>query len=395
MGRKWKEDKKRLVQHAVLAKWEIRKLFEMPMIWIFLLVCIVFNVLLTVRNRYGADYAAYVRDAGKEAGNKLGAAFDRRVEKLPESDYKQILVEETKGAEDIFEDYDTKELLQIYLSKYHVTGWTADALEWKYKLQEQRVKELARQDASMDIAAAGMTEELFRFLFQTLCRAVIIEGVLAAVFMALYISGSEWMARTWPVVYAGRRGRNIIKEKFAAGAFSAVLAYAAIAGISSAVFAAVWQLGDIWKADMSTQFYFISSMGLKLPFISWRTFTLGGYFMATLALGGIVVFVFYGLGYFCGLVMKNSYAGFVVLSASAAFNFELIMLAGSQGLWGLYEAVLWSPAAFLWFQPLWFSDMGISAVVPWQECAVGLFCVVITVLLLTVGFRYFKQKDMK
>lgn len=365
------------------------------MLWVFLLLCMVFNILLIAGNCYGSDYVSYVKEARQVTGNRLGAEFDSRAAKLPESDYKQDFVSEAKGAEDIFENYDTGELVQIYLSQYRITGWVADILEWKYQKQGQRVQELARQDASMDVAAAGMTEELFSFLFQKLCRAMVTEGMLLAVFMALYICGSEWMARTWPVVYTSRRGRAVQIEKLAAGALCAIASYVAITGVSSAVFAAVWKLGDIWEADMSTQFYSIASMGLKLPFIPWTTFTLRGYFMAVLAMGGIVVLVFYSIGYFWGLVMKNSYAGFVFLLASVALNFEWIMITGNNAWWGLYEAALWTPVAFWWFQPLWFSDMGISALVPWQECAVGLLCAIMAGVLLAAGLRYFNHKDMK
>lgn len=385
--------KNRTINKALL-QWEIRKLCGAPMLIVFLLLCIFFNVLLTAGNRYGAGYAAYVKEARKTTGSRLGAAFDARAKTLQESDYKQAFVEETKGAEDIFETYDPKETAQMYIDKFRITGWAADALEWKYQKQERRVTELAVQDASMDAGAAGMTKQLLDVLFWKLCRAVVTEGLLFAVFTALYVCGNEWIYRTQQTVYASRRGRLVQKEKLAAGALFAAAGYLAAAVISCAVFAAVWQLGDIWKTNMSTQFYYVSSMGLELPFVSWVPFTVRGYLAAVLAMGAIAVLVFYGMGYFCGLVMKNSYAGFLVLCAFLALDFELILLAGDHAQWEVYEAALWSPAAFWLLQPLWFSDMGISALVPWQECWTALLCLGVTGILLAAGLRYFYKRDM-
>lgn len=185
------------------------------------------------------------------------------------------------------------------------------------------------------------------------------------------------------------------REKLLAGMLYALAVYAGIAVVSCAVFAGVWQPGDIWGTSMSTQFYYMAAMGMRIPFVTWVPFTVRGYLTAVLLLGAAVVLVFYVFGYLAGLMAKNSYAGFVILFAAAAVNFEAVILAGNGAQWEIFETAMWSPVMFWWMQPLWFSDMGINAVVPWQECWTGILCLTAAGVFLYLGFRYFYRKDLK
>ncbi len=63
--------------------------------------------------------------------------------------------------------------------------------------------------------------------------------------------------------------------------------------------------------------------------------------------------------------------------------------------WGIYEAAMWTPFLLWWQQPQWFSDMGINAIVPWQECRTAGVCMGASVILLYAGFWYFARKDLK
>lgn len=146
---------------------------------------------------------------------------------------------------------------------------------------------------------------------------------------------------------------------------------------------------------MSTQFYEVYSMGIRLPFVPWTDFTMSGYLAAVLLLGMVLVVIFYLPGYLAGLLAQNSYIGFAAVFVASALNLEVIMLAGNAGSWGIYETAMWTPAGFWLLHPLWFTDMGIHAVVPWQECAVGALCLITAIVLSGCGFRYFNRKDLK
>lgn len=377
-----------------LISWEIKKLYAMPALSIFLLLCLLFNWMIVADSYYDSGYLNYVKEARKTTGSRMGGAFDAQAKKLPPSDYRQTLIDETKGAADIFEQYDPMDTARLLLNGYRIDGWPADALLWKYQQQRQRVQQLDREDVSLDVGAAGMTKHLLDSLFRRLCPAVIAEGILMAVFMALYICGHEQLCGTRPVVCTSRRGRMIQRDKLATGGLCALTVYWFTVAISCLIYTVIWQPGDIWRTSMSTQFYYTGLLSLKLPFIPWKSFTMGTYLAAVLLLGAVTVLIFYISGYCAGLVTRNSYVGFLLVSILSAVNMGLIVQTGNSAQWEAYELLLWSPAALWWSVPLWFTDMGIHGLVPWQECASALFCVAVCSALLLWCFHYFHKKDL-
>ena len=213
--------------------WEVRKLWEMPMIPIFLLFCLGFNTLIIVGNRSGSDadsYVSYVSGITQIIGGQMGEGFSRALAQVPEENkYKDQLISETLGREDTLDQFDTSRLSGLYIGKFRIQGLAAGFLEQKYRILDTKVKKLADEDASMSLAAAGKTKELMDALFLKMCRAVITEGILLAVLMALYSSGCDGLSRTAPVLYSSRAGRRIQLSKAAASGLSAAAAYAFLA----------------------------------------------------------------------------------------------------------------------------------------------------------------------
>lgn len=342
----------------------------------------------------GMDYVHYINQVTKEIGGQMGEEFDKMVEALPEREEKVRLLAETKGRVDCLEDYQTAEIAAYYIGTFRITGFIANILEHKYKKLQVRVEELARQDASMSLAAAGITNRLLDHLFERLCKTVITQGMLLAIFIALYLCGSEQMNQMHWIVYTTRKGRQIQKEKWVAGIGISLLAYGILAGCMVIGFAGIWQMGEIWDAKMSSQFYTISDLGVSLPFVSCVDFTIRGYLAAVIGMGMVVVILFYNLGYAIGLLIQHTYFGFLVILILVAINFELIMIAGNGGIWGLYEFALWSPVGVWWGSPLWFSELGVSRIVEWQECWVGGIWSGICLGFRWIGLQFFYKKEL-
>lgn len=374
--------------------WELRKLWSLPMIPVFMILCIAFNMLIIFATRNGNEYVRYIIEVTEEIGGQMGGSFDRLLSAHLDSKYKNTLISETSGAVDIFSQFDATEIGELYINTYKLTGAQADRLERKYNKLQDTVKILDEQDASLSLSAAGMTRSLTDALFQYLCRAVITEGLLLTVLMALYSSGYEKLNRTALSVYSTRTGRGIQRAKFAASTLSALGTYVLLAASSVGVFALLWDMGPIWNASMSSQFNYIISMGLELPFVTWKRFTVAGYLAATLGLGAMVVLLFHGFGFVFGLLTGDAYKGFVVFLMLGALNFATLVMTGDSGEWLLYQLVQWSPVTLWWFQPLWFTDMNIATVFPWQECWETVFCTGLCIGLLMLARRYLHRKDV-
>lgn len=365
---------------------------------VFLLLCIGFNSFLILGNPYANDqgsYIDYVAEVTEEIGGQMGTQFDAALEALPASIHRDILIPESYGAVDILDNYDASQIYDFYANLYIIHGSAAQRMEHKFEMLQTSVDELAQQDASLSLSAAGMTKPLLDNLFQKLCRAVITEGMILSVLMALYACGYEGLSRTQTSVYSSKTGRTIQKSKLVASAIAALVAYGFLATASLAVFALAWRLGPIWDASMSSQFYYVTSMGAIFPFLTWSQFTVGAYLAATLLLGAAVVLIFQLLGFAAGLFVGNAYYGFVLCFLFAVLEFGAMMLCGDGGLWSLYQMIQWTPIPLWWGQNLWFTGLAFETVVPYQECWSALLCLITMGVLTFALYRRFQRKDVK
>lgn len=378
-----------------LMKWEMKKIWSVPGISGFLLLCILFNMFLIAEDDYGVDYVQYVAGVSQVTGMQLGELFEVQAENLPEHEYKEIFLAETKGKQDIFENYNAAALGDSWIGLYRMSGFVENMLHQKFQKLQARIEELDERDASLSLGAAGMTKILLNGLFSKLFKAVLTEGMLAAILIALYACSNEKMQRTHLLVYSSKRGRYIQKEKFTAALVSAVSAYLALAGSSILFFAGFWKMGSVWNMDMSSLFYYVNDgLGLKIPFVSWTDFTVAGYLCAMTVLGTVVVGISAGLGFFAGLIFQNALTGFLFVIIIIAMNLQMISYAGNSGIWEMYELLQWTFAAFWWNQPVWFSELGVSTLLPWQTCHTAVVCLACCVIMLYVSFRYFYKKEL-
>ena len=234
-----------------LFKWELKKIFSTPMVWIFIALCIGFNCILVLSGRYNQDYVSYVAEVTNAIGGQMGEVFDDDLDGLPDEEYKEILVALTLRAEDDLEGYSARELAEYYIRNFHITGISAELLEHKFELLQESINNLADSDASLSLAAGRMTQEIYENLFGTVCQFIVAEGMILSVLLTLYSSGYEELQRTASVVYTSRTGRRVQKSKLAAGVIASFASYAVIAILSVFIFTLAWQLGPIWNASIS------------------------------------------------------------------------------------------------------------------------------------------------
>ena len=374
--------------------WELKKLWSVPMFGIFLVLCMGFNTMLVVDDWYGYEYVSYVSEVAECIGGQMGRGFDRQLAQMPEHEYKQKLISETAGAEDIYENYDTNEILSIIKEMYRLNDREEDLLTLKYEGLQETVTILEKEDAALSLAAAGMTHDLLGSLFQMLCRAIITEGWLLAVLMALYLSCSEGLTRTKHLVYSSKAGRGVQKSKYAASACSAILVYLILAGSGIVLFSLLWDMDTVWGASMSGQFHYRVVGVYRIPFLTWKPFTVKEYLVAMLALGAVVVMIFHAIGFCIGMVIGDVYKGFLTLFSAGLLNFLAYVLAANGKCFGIYQLMQWNPVVLWWKQYKWFTDMDLESLFPWQECLEAVFCGMMAAVIGMICRRWFCRKDI-
>ena len=381
--------------NAALVKWELRKLWSLPMTPVFLALCLALDLsvagLTWYEQRDAADAVGYIADVSEQAGTRMGPALDAALTSLPADSRRDALAAAVKDAEDVYEDLDAAALGEEFLRMYQMTGPAAERVRVKFARFQSAVDELAAQDAALDMAAASVTPELYSHLLIDLVRLVTGEGILFAMLLALYAAGSERVTRTVQTVYASRTGRRVQWSKYAASLLSALGSYTLLCLITVGAFALLWPLGPIWGESVSTQFYRLSLFGY---FLTWRPFTLAGYLAAELALGLGLTAVFHGLAAAAGVLSGDMYRGFLALAVMLTATVAGGQAAANAGLWGLYQAGFFLPT-WLWLDVgQWFTHSRTDTLFRGQELAVLTLWLTLAGLLFFAAWRRFSRKDV-
>lgn len=379
--------KKELLVH------ETKKLWSVPMFAIFTVLCLIINNLLCLPGE-SSKYISYIGSVYEDTGGVMGDDFTEKLCGLPDNEYKDRLIVNTAGAEDIFEDFDASEIGNHYIGLYNIGGTAADIIDSKYKKLQYSVNALAKTDASLSVYAAEETESLHERLFRTVIRAAVAEGIIIAALMALYLSGCERQKGTACSIYSTKTGRKIQWIKAITGGIWAVSVYTLLIAAAVLAFSALNSMGGIWSSSVSSQFNKIYSVGYSIPFITWRPFTLLKYTLASASLGAVTVIIAYIIAFSAGILCSDTYKGFLFLFSATVLNFGIFIFSGDSKLWLIYQLMHWTYIPLWWFEPLWFTDMGAGAMVPWQECCSAAACLITGAFLLKTSLRRFGRKDV-
>ena len=349
-----------------LAIYEWRKLFRLPALWAFLALCLAFNGLLM--GTLSPYDRAFFNDTSADAavlGQRVDRDFLEGLSGLPETENRTMLLQSVTGLEDIFETYDTGVLSDFYAGVVERSPLAEEWMTWKYGLLSERVDHLARTDAALDLYAGPATYDSHQFLFGTLFRTILCESAILAMLGTL----------------------------LAAIPASAAL-YGLLAVCTLVPYFLLYDYSGVWDASVSSQFNYFSDMLVVRPFLTWGDFTVGQYLAAALALGAALVAVFSLLASVCGLLVRSPYLAALVLGVVCFGGMGVISALGELGWWAAYLIACFQPVVVWLSCSAWFTELGLNAVLPWQESiAVGL-----NFLLLGAGtllaLRRFDRRDV-
>lgn len=351
-----------------LIVYEWRKLLRLPTLWVFLGLCLGFNLLLIFGQAFpDRDFFNQVSATAEVLGQRMDPAFHRGLAAMPPTEHRDALLPAVAGAEDILEDYDTDILADFYADVVKSSPLAQKWMTWKYDLLASRVAHLAQTDAAMDLYAGPATHGSHQFLFGTLLRAVLCESGILAMLGTLYLLGYETMHRTQGLTCTTRTGRRLHWIKVLAALCASVGLYLILVTGSLIPYFLLYRYDGIWNASVSSQFNYLTDLLLTRPFLTWGDFTVGQYLLAFLALGAGLTAVFSLLAAVWGILMQNTYFGALGAGLLCFGGLGLTSLLGEAGLWVPYLISTLQPAT-LWLScGGWFTELGLNAVLPWQE----------------------------
>ena len=379
--------------NLVYCEW--RKLFHLPALWAFLGLCLVFNgLLIATQSPYDR---AFFNDTSADAellGQRVDGEFLAGLSAMPETENRKLLLQSVAGLEDVFETYDTEELADFYTGVVKTSPLAMEWMTWKYGLLAERVEHLSQTDAALDLYAGPATYGSHQFLFGALFGAILGESAILAMLGTLYLLGYEGLHQTEGLACATRTGRQLWGVKLLAALPASTVVYGLLASFTLTPYFLLYDYGGIWSASVSSQFNYFSDMLFVRPFLTWGDFTVGQYLTAALVLGAALTAVFSLLAAVFGIFIRNSYLAALALMALCFGGLGMVSALGELGWWAVYLIACFQPVIVLLSCSAWFTELGLTAVLPWQETiAVGL-----NLLLLGGGailvLRRFSRKDV-
>lgn len=377
-----------------LVAWEWRKLVRLPALWGFLVLCLAFNGLLLWEEdslRQPFNEASAIAEV---LGQRVDGTFLDGLERLPRTEYGDLVLSAAREMTDIFEDYDTRDLAGLYEGVVKDSPAAVRLMSWKYTLLAERAAHLSGTGAAMDLYAGPVTHDAHQFLYDTLFRAVVTESLLVGMLSMLYLLGFEGQRRTVSLICASRSGRKLYGKKVLAGLTAAVFLYILLAAVTLGVYFCLWDYGGVWGGSVSSQFNYLTDMLFRRPFLTWGDFTVGGYLAAELTLGALLTADFALLVAVCGLLLRNVYASALVLAVVCFGGVGLTAMLAQMGLWCGYFASLVHPACVWLGIGGWFTELGLSGAAPWQETVSTGLDLLTFGLGTALSLRLFRRKDI-
>lgn len=377
-----------------LLGYELKKLFRLPALWVFLALCLALNFMLIFSSENGLPFFNEISAAASVLGQRVDDGFITGLNEMQQTENRDILLEAVTGMTDEFDGFDTNSLSQYYESMVEESPTAVRWMQNKYKKLSARITELAGSDASMDVYAGPMTHDSHQFLFGTLLRTISAESCILAALAVLYLFCYEKLNKTELTVCVSRIGRRLWWTKTAAGILAALAMFLLIAAVSLGVYFSRWDYSGVWCANVSSGFNYIQDVMMVKPFITWGNLSVAGYLAATLALIAAMTVISSLVSAITRTLIQNTYVAALALLLICAGGFALPIAFADLKLWAAYEISAFLPVTLWTTQNIWFTESGASSILPWQEtitAALGL-------LLLGCGtwlaLRRFYRKDI-
>lgn len=378
-----------------LFRFELGKLFRLPMLWGFLALSLALNGLFLMTGIHGRPWYTYVASVLPVTFQRTDdPAFAAGLDTLPAEEFREVLRAQAAQPRNVFDGMDAAAVGQAQAGLLGVTGKWADIFARKYEAYQPVADEIAASGDAYDVYAAEATHDYQVFLIGVILHAALTESLLLAVLLTLYAFGCEEQNHTDLLVFSTRAGRALNRYKLAAALCASLLCCLMLYIFTIIPFALLYRLRDFLSMHVSSSFNYILVGVARFPFMVWKPFRLAGYLGASLALGLALVAVFVLGAAVCGLLLRNTYLAFLLWFTVSVGSLALPMLCADAKIWGGYFLGLCLPVPVWLGQQEWFTVQGISTFLPWQETVCTFANLAVFAVLVLLAARRFRRKDL-
>lgn len=346
---------------------EVKKLTHFAPLWIYLILCLLLNVIIIFNNGH-VDYFNDISSVAKASGQKMDESVYAKLKGVPESNAKEDVLYIANHIQPLYQNYDVdSKLTEYYRNIFSLTPQAVDIIERKYEGLQDRVDHLAEIKADMDLYAGPMTDQSYKNLFYTLLKAISGESCIIAMLLTVYLLGYERNAKTDQYFNSTKTGRKLFRCKLTVSLLASISVFLLLTVLSLSICFLHWDYSGIWDANVSSQFHTVHDLTLVKPFITLIDFTVKGYLAAVIALSTVLVMIAVLFAAIVGLLIRNNYIAGLFTLLIPALGLLVTTLAGDLKMWVLYMYSSLQPVTIWMAQPVWFSEGGFNAPCMWFE----------------------------
>ena len=341
---------------------ELKKLYSSVTLWVLIILFLVFNIFLVISNS-GDKYVDFIGEISNETGYVLNEDFYNKLLQVQandiEADYLEQLQLDTYQVEDVFDEYNINEVGERYIEATGAPERFAKIMRNKYSDLQNVVNKKGESNEAMTLYFAGATYYMHQLLFKDLMGWLIVEGVLISALLILLSLGYENNNRTEGIVYSTKTGRNILRSKFAASISAALGGYLLLFTVTFLIYFSMNDYSGIWGSSVSSIFNYRNDIiaGVR-PFVTWHSYSVFTYFLATIAMSIGLICSFILVAFIIGTIIQNSYISFFVFLIINALMIAIPLMIPNTTLFSYYIKYysMLSPV-WLWLKhSLWFTD---------------------------------------
>ncbi|MDR1558976.1 MAG: hypothetical protein LBS84_04605 [Clostridiales bacterium] len=387
-----------------LLKFEIAKLLRAPAIPGFIAACLVLNIIVIISSSQSRNID-YLNEVAKITGPVYGTEYTKKLQSVrqpSEYDYQkhwlyEDIVRAAENSANVFAEFDTDKISEKLHENSPYSNITMKIQQWKYDLLTSEIDAKARAHDGDSVYFSAQSMYIHVIIFGTIGKLLATECGIFFILIMLWALGFENMAGTGLVAYSTKTGRKLVFHKTAAALMIGTAFFVVIYATGYGLTFAINDFSQVWGQNVSAQYNAVYDNVLgSLPFITWSSMTVGGYFFASVGIAFLNCVV---IGLFAvpfGLLIKNVYAAFCSIAGIAFLHFMFYMygLMSPKGVPLIWNISLITPLAQILNNTLWFTDGGMRMLLPRFEMFYPLICVILLCPVLFVAVKKFTRKEI-
>lgn len=288
----------------------------------------------------------------------------------------------------IYTNMDMMAKAESVLSKYQVSGDSAEIIRGQYKLLADRLEQLKENGEHKNLFFMGTIYQMHSFLFKNLLNGIIYQLMILVVLITGYLVNYEFERKTHLLAYSTKRGRMLILDKLLIAMVSSVIVTTFIVGVTLAVYFMVFDYSGLWKVPISSAF----NSEKTILFISWWSLTFIEYLLMSIALVYICQLLFTAIAFIIAYLIRNSYLVFFVFGLIFGACLVSAMIIPRDSVFVFLPS--FSPFMLILNSFVWFMESAVFTTFKYYEIGTVAIWTVLLFLLCSLCIRRFKKQNI-